>query len=292
MNTYSDNFSCPIGHYLMKNPVIAEDGFTYDRESIEEWFKTSNTSPMTRSVISNMLIPNIEIKNAIQEFLNSKNFMDIKDLKMINIDHSCVSIEKHNYLHIKLNAKKTQICPVNIICVIDTSGSMGTDASIDNGDDSEKDGYSRLDHVKHCMSVIIKSLNDEDNLSIIKFSNNATCLFQLTKTDDDGKIKAIKCINELSPEGGTNLYSGLQVGLSQLENITNINDINTNIIVFTDGESTTNPPRGLYSTFAMLLPSLNIKIPFTITTCGFCNSVDSQLLSSISNLCSGNFINI
>jgi Mg-chelatase subunit ChlD len=287
MNTYSsENFNCPISHVLMENPVIAEDGFTYDKNSIEEWFKTNNTSPMTRSVISKVLIPNIEIKNAIQDFLNSKKI----NLKTVNINHSCISIEGQNYLHIKLNPNSTQICPVNIICVIDTSGSMSTDASIDNGNESEKDGYTRLDHVKHCMNVIIKSLNEEDNLSIIKFDNIATLLFQLTKTDDAGKIKAHQCINTLYPEGGTNLYSGLQVGLYQLENIRNTN--NTNIIIFTDGESTTNPPRGLYSTFAMLLPTLNIKIPFTITTCGFGNNIDSQLLSSISNLCSGNFINI
>ena len=29
---------CPISHALMMDPVVAEDGFTYERQAIEQWF--------------------------------------------------------------------------------------------------------------------------------------------------------------------------------------------------------------------------------------------------------------
>ena len=37
---------CPITHELMVDPVLAEDGHTYERSSIEEWLSRKNTSPL------------------------------------------------------------------------------------------------------------------------------------------------------------------------------------------------------------------------------------------------------
>merc|ERR1712146_368871 len=49
--------TCPITHEIMKNPVIAEDGFTYERKAIEEHFNRSGgKSPMTRQEIGRTLI--------------------------------------------------------------------------------------------------------------------------------------------------------------------------------------------------------------------------------------------
>ncbi len=61
-------FSCEI----MEDPVIASDGITYNRSEIEEWFKKHNTSPKTGEVLkSKNLIPNISIRNAIEEWKKS-----------------------------------------------------------------------------------------------------------------------------------------------------------------------------------------------------------------------------
>ncbi|CAN0353385.1 unnamed protein product, partial [Ectocarpus sp. 13 AM-2016] len=40
-----DEFSCPITRELMRDPVIAADGHTYDREAIEMWLRNHDTSP-------------------------------------------------------------------------------------------------------------------------------------------------------------------------------------------------------------------------------------------------------
>ena len=61
-------FSCEI----MEDPVIASDGITYNRSEIEEWFKKHDTSPKTGEILkSKGLIPNISIRNAIEEWKKS-----------------------------------------------------------------------------------------------------------------------------------------------------------------------------------------------------------------------------
>jgi hypothetical protein len=37
---------CPISGSVMKDPVLAPDGYTYDRVSISEWLNTKSTSPV------------------------------------------------------------------------------------------------------------------------------------------------------------------------------------------------------------------------------------------------------
>ena len=46
-----DEFSCPITRELMRDPVIAADGHTYDREAIEMWLRNHNTSPKVRYMV-------------------------------------------------------------------------------------------------------------------------------------------------------------------------------------------------------------------------------------------------
>ena len=61
-------FSCEI----MEDPVVACDGITYNKSEIEEWFKKHDTSPKTGEILkSKGLIPNISIRNAIEEWKKS-----------------------------------------------------------------------------------------------------------------------------------------------------------------------------------------------------------------------------
>ncbi len=55
---------------LFFDPVVAIDGFTYERDSINGWFKNKNTSPATGAKLSNKdLIPNNTLKRAINEMV-------------------------------------------------------------------------------------------------------------------------------------------------------------------------------------------------------------------------------
>ena len=47
--SFSEDCVCSITHGLMVDPVLAEDGNTYERSAILEWLKTNNKSPLNPS---------------------------------------------------------------------------------------------------------------------------------------------------------------------------------------------------------------------------------------------------
>ena len=71
---YMDNapkeFICPITQSIMKDPVVAEDGNTYERADIVQWFEVHDTSPLTNIVLeSNNVVPNRALKSLIDSYM-------------------------------------------------------------------------------------------------------------------------------------------------------------------------------------------------------------------------------
>mmetsp|Transcript_26561 Transcript_26561/g.41572 ORF Transcript_26561/g.41572 Transcript_26561/m.41572 type:complete len:369 (+) Transcript_26561:88-1194(+) len=66
---YPDEFYCPITMELMENPVMAADGFTYERRAIQDWFDTGNlSSPKTGALLKNKdLFPNLSLRSLISD---------------------------------------------------------------------------------------------------------------------------------------------------------------------------------------------------------------------------------
>ena len=59
---------CSITLELMRDPVMAADGHTYERDALLRWLKTSNISPATGALLANRTImPNHCVKMLIQE---------------------------------------------------------------------------------------------------------------------------------------------------------------------------------------------------------------------------------
>lgn len=59
---------CPITHELFRDPVLASDGNTYEREAIQEWFSKRSTSPLTNVELRDKtLTPNHLVKKIVQE---------------------------------------------------------------------------------------------------------------------------------------------------------------------------------------------------------------------------------
>ncbi len=67
-----DDFKCPITLEVMEEPTLAEDGFSYERKNIEAWIKRKKdrrepiTSPVLGEVMGDNLVPNVTLKNIIQ----------------------------------------------------------------------------------------------------------------------------------------------------------------------------------------------------------------------------------
>jgi hypothetical protein len=69
--SFPNEFFCPITLELMRDPVLAKDGHTYERKAIEDWFEQSSgtdrnaISPKTLDVIGRQLTPNHAMKALI-----------------------------------------------------------------------------------------------------------------------------------------------------------------------------------------------------------------------------------
>ncbi|XP_070536971.1 WD repeat, SAM and U-box domain-containing protein 1-like [Ptychodera flava] len=69
-----DELLCPITREIMRDPVIASDGYSYERSSIESWMRSGkNTSPMTNNILPNTtLTPNRMLKMLIERSQHKK----------------------------------------------------------------------------------------------------------------------------------------------------------------------------------------------------------------------------
>jgi len=63
------SLTCPISYQLFADPVVGEDGHSYERSAIEAWLAASRTSPLTREPMSpRNLRSNITLRNVAQEW--------------------------------------------------------------------------------------------------------------------------------------------------------------------------------------------------------------------------------
>ena len=65
-----DEFLCPITYELLREPVVALDGHTYEKSAIEKWLKSNHTSPRSGEIMEDSIIPNTNLKKLIQDMIN------------------------------------------------------------------------------------------------------------------------------------------------------------------------------------------------------------------------------
>ena len=97
---------------MLTDPVIAADGFTYERKSLESWFKKSNMSPVTGLALNDTkVIPNYAIKHTIEQYLEKqqKSGLPFPSKKMVsyipqnvNCEFDCLVNDGFYYLDCKL----------------------------------------------------------------------------------------------------------------------------------------------------------------------------------------------
>lgn len=65
-----DDFKCPITQEVMKEPIVASDGFSYEKSALMQLFKNGNKkSPLTRERLNDMiLVPNTNLKKRIRDY--------------------------------------------------------------------------------------------------------------------------------------------------------------------------------------------------------------------------------
>ncbi len=169
--------------------------------------------------------------------------------------------------------------PSNIILMIDTSGSMGCPVGAVDGVESN---FSRMDLLKHSARTIVGMLNENDTISIVKFSTAATILLNPTKMNETNKGLVNRVIDSLIPDASTNIYDAIQKSIEIVTRSENLSS-NYTALLLTDGYPNINPPRGILETLKAKPTNL------TMYTFGFGYDIDSKLLYDLSMYGNGGF---
>eukprot|EP01104_Vermistella_antarctica_P019788 TRINITY_DN799_c0_g3_i2.p1 TRINITY_DN799_c0_g3~~TRINITY_DN799_c0_g3_i2.p1 ORF type:complete len:730 (-),score=183.45 TRINITY_DN799_c0_g3_i2:555-2744(-) len=168
---------------------------------------------------------------------------------------------------------------VDLVCVIDTSGSMSTEAVLkDENGKSETHGLSLLDVVKHALRTVIASLKKGDRVAIVPFEGKASIAIQLTDVVK-GKAQLLKVVEELQPGGCTNIWDGLHTGLEIIREKAR-SDCIPSIFLLTDGQPNVNPPKG-HIPMLRNYKDKHANVAFNLSTFGFGYSLDSVLLDNL-----------
>lgn len=61
----SEKLICPLTKRMLHDPVIASDGWTYERKAIEVYMQTSDCSPVTGQVLHSKLTTNVTVQWAL-----------------------------------------------------------------------------------------------------------------------------------------------------------------------------------------------------------------------------------
>ena len=74
-----------------------------------------------------------------------------------------------------------------------------------------------------------------------------------------GKEKTLENIKKLQPEGMTNLWAGIKMGIEKINSVYN-DAYNVSMIVMTDGVSNSDPPRGIIPTLQDFIKTQKLKL--------------------------------
>ena len=167
---------------------------------------------------------------------------------------------------------ETQRSGVDIICVIDVSGSM-------NGE--------KLDLVKKTLDFMLTQLTDIDRISIVAFSDSAEKVIPLTVMNERGKARAGQAIARLQVIGGTNIVSGLDLGI-KVATTRNVENYSTAIILLTDGCDDSGSTASARAKSCIETHS-SANISYTIHCFGYGADHDATTLGAIAELKNGGF---
>ena len=185
--------------------------------------------------------------------------------------------------------------PSHLICVIDTSGSMCSEASMKSASgESESHGLSMLDLVKHACRTVVNTLGPNDLLSLVTFSSTAQVRLRPARMDISGRALAEAQLDAMAPGGQTNLWDGLREGLdlateSTAEAADGFHRL-SHLVLLTDGLPNIAPPRGERAMLGRYADSApGGALPASISTFGFGYNLDSALLADLADQGDGSY---
>ncbi|KAG4101910.1 hypothetical protein H8356DRAFT_1382224 [Neocallimastix lanati (nom. inval.)] len=317
-NNIPNEYLCPITKDIMREPFHMPDGLVYEKEAIKLALEKIHISPITKM---EMKLSDGYINDEIKDLIN--NYIKENNIELINIDEKiknlkfaeiltenslklkCKEIENiefeelfahyiskerrmnlcDNFIHVCMKPKKVKTTlPVCLFCVVDISNSMSINCC-KNIESLEAIEITRLELIKHSLKTIVSSLRKEDIICVIEFGSNAKITVHPTELSNKIiKEDVIEKINKMCTSGMTNMWAGIKLAIENINSIPYKN-YQKSIMIFTDGDSNSNPPEGVYRALQNTLK--NNDDQFTISTFSYGNDVKEDLLIDIANLGNG-----
>ena len=295
-----DDFYCPITGELMNNPVSEPNGgHTYEKSAILRWLHNNSISPMTRLALKpDQLTDNKALKKSIdcirdklnEDQLSIKSKITDKENKIFTSALENVELNAYyNEKKLMVNIKMPDIInrpPVDVCLCIDVSGSMGAMATL-KGDKGETIDYgiSVLSLTVSAAKTIINSLSDNDNISIVTYTDKAKRLIENQSCSAENKKIIEEELDKLIPMNTTNIWDGLKNSLDILRETSPQNRMK-GVFLLTDGIPNIEPSRGHEYMLEKYFKDHNFHCP--IDCYGFGYSLKSELLDNMSCISGGN----
>jgi uncharacterized protein YegL len=163
-------------------------------------------------------------------------------------------------------------CNVDLICVIDVSGSMCGE---------------KIYQVKESLKILISLMDEKDRLCLILFESDAENYFNLSFLTKKNKEILEGKINQINSRGGTNILSGLKMAIDVIKSQTYNEKRVSSILLLSDGCDNESNDVELADSLKKLTKGLGLS--FTLHTFGYGDDHDAKVMNKLANLRDGSF---
>ena len=210
--------------------------------------------------------------------LSTINSIDISILKGEKLFNENTPI----IVNILSEEKKEKSSNVELICVIDVSGSMVGE---------------KIELVKQSLKLLLEMMGENDKLGLVLFNHHSQKLLDLTYTTTENKKNIINLINSIEANGGTYILGGLEIAVNMLEKSSiqskskviekNKKNISSAIILLSDGMDNRMDHIEIGNGLKDLTKKLDLG--FTLHTFGYGKDHDPKIMNTLATIRDGGF---